>query len=437
MVDSVGFSGGIGSSGLAAFDLGGIAPNGGGPAPSGIGDLGAAGLSPIGSSGLSPFGLSGPIGMEAAKAQQYNTLVGQMDSLLKGIAADNAAAIGRPGPAPQAEAPGFQPPAYTPPSFTSQLTDPFALALPAERPAMTLPAGIDELQAPSFLAAPIVGPGAQAFAAGAFASPVMTPAIDAPAATDPFAPIEQGGLGLAPITPPGPYGFAAMPGSALMGDALTYRANLLPVGRTAAGELVPAWPAALKGIYDGVSYFGQAMRGEAPVFDPATGHVSDEAIGHSFALAGLGMTGGFAGMSPGAFTVKPGVGVVAAESAVVGEGGLAGRQVLYHYTNEVGMTGIVESNSLNPSLWRVGTKDVRYGNGQYVSDFAPGTKTPAQLSREFLGRPFHGDRFTHYIEIDATGLGAIQGRLGAYVIPNEIPLDLTDKVLSNGKVPLR
>ncbi|MGY4397672.1 hypothetical protein ACVWZA_002869 [Sphingomonas sp. UYAg733] len=101
-----------------------------------------------------------------------------------------------------------------------------------------------------------------------------------------------------------------------------------------------------------------------------------------------------------------------AANTVGNEGGTAGRQVLYHYTNEAGAAGIAESRSLNPSLWRAGTKDVRYGNGQYVSDFAPGTKTPAQLSREFLGRPFHGDRFTHYVEIDATGLGAIPGRVG-------------------------
>ncbi|QNA86974.1 hypothetical protein G4G27_13555 [Sphingomonas sp. So64.6b] len=108
---------------------------------------------------------------------------------------------------------------------------------------------------------------------------------------------------------------------------------------------------------------------------------------------------------------------------------------MYHYTNEAGAAGIAESRSLNPSLWRAGTKDVRYGNGQYVSDFAPGTKTPAQLSREFLGRPFHGDRFTHYVEIDATGLGAIPGRVGVYVIRNETPLDLTGRLLGSGRIP--
>ena len=111
------------------------------------------------------------------------------------------------------------------------------------------------------------------------------------------------------------------------------------------------------------------------------------------------------------------------------------RQTLFHYTNEAGASGITGSNSLNPSLWRVGTKDVRYGNGQYLSDIVPGTMTPAQLSRAFLGRPFHGNRFTHYVEIDATGLGAVQGRTGVYVVPNEVPLDLTGRLLNAGKVP--
>ena len=122
------------------------------------------------------------------------------------------------------------------------------------------------------------------------------------------------------------------------------------------------------------------------------------------------------------------VATVAAES-------VGGRQMLYHYTNEAGAAGILESGSINPSLWRVGTKDVRYGNGQYVSDIVPGIKTPAQLSREFLGQPFQGNRFTHYVEIDATELGAVQGRPGVYVVPNEVPLDLTGRLLTSGKVP--
>ncbi|QJP17544.1 hypothetical protein G3545_08730 [Starkeya sp. ORNL1] len=111
------------------------------------------------------------------------------------------------------------------------------------------------------------------------------------------------------------------------------------------------------------------------------------------------------------------------------------RQVLYHYTDERGLNGITTSNYLNPSLWYAGTKDVRYGNGQYVSDIVPGTRTPEELSAAFLRSPYQGHRFTHYIEIDATDLGAINGRPGVYVIPNEKPLDLTRRILRNGRVP--
>ena len=72
------------------------------------------------------------------------------------------------------------------------------------------------------------------------------------------------------------------------------------------------------------------------------------------------------------------------------------RRTLYHYTDEGGLNGISGSNSLWASTKGRNPNDVRYGNGQYVSDFAPWTKTPSQLSREFLGQPFQGKRFTHY-----------------------------------------
>jgi hypothetical protein len=107
---------------------------------------------------------------------------------------------------------------------------------------------------------------------------------------------------------------------------------------------------------------------------------------------------------------------------------------LYHYTNEPGLNGIVESGQLNPSLKALNPNDVRYGNGQYLSDIAPGTMTPAQLSRQFINNPFQGARYTHFVEIDTTGLDIIQGRPGVYVVPNEVPLDLTGRLTNSGKV---
>ncbi|TCW77930.1 hypothetical protein C5O80_32625 [Burkholderia sp. SRS-46] len=45
---------------------------------------------------------------------------------------------------------------------------------------------------------------------------------------------------------------------------------------------------------------------------------------------------------------------------------------------------------MRPSLFSLNPKDVRYGNGQYLSDIVPGTMTPAQLSRAFVNNPFQG-----------------------------------------------
>ncbi|MCP4305662.1 MAG: hypothetical protein GY788_12435, partial [bacterium] len=112
------------------------------------------------------------------------------------------------------------------------------------------------------------------------------------------------------------------------------------------------------------------------------------------------------------------------------------RQYLYHYTNEQGMLGIIEDQAINPSLWYAGTKDVRYGDGQYLSDVVPGAMSPVQLSNLFLGFPFQARRFTHYVGIDATGLGAVQGRPGVYVIQNTEPLDITGRVIGFGEVPV-
>lgn len=99
------------------------------------------------------------------------------------------------------------------------------------------------------------------------------------------------------------------------------------------------------------------------------------------------------------------------------------------------MNGIVSSETLNPSLKAVNPNDARYGNGQYMSDISPGTKTPAQLSRAFLNTPFQGARFTHYVEVDVTGLNVVKGRPGVFVIPNEGPLNLAGRIVSYGKVP--
>jgi hypothetical protein len=49
------------------------------------------------------------------------------------------------------------------------------------------------------------------------------------------------------------------------------------------------------------------------------------------------------------------------------------RETLFHYTDEAGQNGILDSGQLNPSLKSVNPADARYGNGQYLSDVQPGS----------------------------------------------------------------
>lgn len=107
---------------------------------------------------------------------------------------------------------------------------------------------------------------------------------------------------------------------------------------------------------------------------------------------------------------------------------------LFHYTNQIGYEGILQSMQLNPSTVARNPNDVRYGNGQYLSDIEPHVKTPAQLSRLFLGHPFQGKKYTHYIEIDVTNLIVVQGRPHVFVINNDAPLDLSGRIIGYGKV---
>ena len=108
-------------------------------------------------------------------------------------------------------------------------------------------------------------------------------------------------------------------------------------------------------------------------------------------------------------------------------------KTLYHYTNEKGMNAIVKSQKLNPSLKANNPKDARYGNGQYLSDIKPSTYSPAQLAKKFINVP-NKYKYTHYVEIDVTDLEVIQGRDGVFVIPNELPLDLSGRIVSTGQV---
>lgn len=99
------------------------------------------------------------------------------------------------------------------------------------------------------------------------------------------------------------------------------------------------------------------------------------------------------------------------------------------------MQGILGTQLLWPSLAALNPADARYGDGQYFSDAVPGTLRLSQLSRAFLGFPFQGRRFTHFVEVNITDLAVVSGRDSVFVVLNALPLDLTGRILSSGLVP--
>ena len=108
--------------------------------------------------------------------------------------------------------------------------------------------------------------------------------------------------------------------------------------------------------------------------------------------------------------------------------------ILYHYTDASGLAGILSTVRLDASTRARHPRDVRYGNGQHLSDIPPDIKGPSQLSRHFLNLPFFGRRFTHYVAIEVDGLAWFEGRSGVFVIPNDRPLDLTGRIVGSGPV---
>jgi hypothetical protein len=107
---------------------------------------------------------------------------------------------------------------------------------------------------------------------------------------------------------------------------------------------------------------------------------------------------------------------------------------LYHYTNQAGHDAIVASGQLNPSLKALKPQDARLGDGQYLSDVQPGTKTLGQLARNFFGTPWGGQRFTHFLEIDVSGLDLVTDpeRPGVFLIPGKEPLDISNRIIRSG-----
>ena len=208
-------------------------------------------------------------------------------------------------------------------------------------------------------------------------------------------------------------------------------AGVSGVGAAAIAQAVIA-SAGISAVKDGAFYTVASLRNGSFSRSEFKNAVINGAVnGYMFGGAG----GGVAGIRNAAKSGKL-AGFMADEAGSVSyEGGRDSKpKTLYHYTNEKGMTGIVDSQKLNPSLKANNPNDCFYGEGQYLSDIVPGTKTPAQLSRRFIHNPFQGAKYSYYVEIDITDLDVVYGRDNVFVILNQESLDLTDKIVSYGKV---
>nr|WP_318580832.1 HYD1 signature containing ADP-ribosyltransferase family protein [Flavobacterium columnare] len=108
---------------------------------------------------------------------------------------------------------------------------------------------------------------------------------------------------------------------------------------------------------------------------------------------------------------------------------------LYHYTNQKGLNGILESKEIWPSLKANNPKDARFGDGHYLSDIKPGTKSPKELALSFVRVP-NQHKFTHFVEIDVSGLEIHQGvnRKDVFIIFGNQNLDISNRIVSSGKV---
>lgn len=102
---------------------------------------------------------------------------------------------------------------------------------------------------------------------------------------------------------------------------------------------------------------------------------------------------------------------------------------LTHYTTEQGYNSIMESGELLPST---GPIHARFGDGQYLTDINPLDFTAGQVSRRLYGVPWKTNSLTHYIKIDVSGLNVIKNTPHNFLIPNNRPLNIRNRILDGG-----
>jgi len=105
---------------------------------------------------------------------------------------------------------------------------------------------------------------------------------------------------------------------------------------------------------------------------------------------------------------------------------------LFHYTTSAGYDGIIEIMRIRPSLRSKSPKDARYGDGQYLTSIAPGTKSRGSLSYALVGTPFIWRKFTHFVEIRVDGLPVMEVRDEVFLIPNKDDLMIGERFIGGG-----
>ncbi|KOV32501.1 hypothetical protein ADK60_13755 [Streptomyces sp. XY431] len=118
-------------------------------------------------------------------------------------------------------------------------------------------------------------------------------------------------------------------------------------------------------------------------------------------------------------------------------------RMLYHYTNEAGQEGIINSGEL-----RASTVDIHahYGHGQYLTDLPPrgaiGGRTDAETAGFLVNKAGRADDYTHWLAIDTRSVPktgyiseseALTLRVSVkkpyiFLVPNEESLDLTGRI---------
>lgn len=121
-----------------------------------------------------------------------------------------------------------------------------------------------------------------------------------------------------------------------------------------------------------------------------------------------------------------------------------GSQVLYHYTSEAGLEGILTDGQINPSS---GPRNARYGDGVYTTDITTAdtsSRTPGQLSLAIYNDTRRTRTVTHFVAIDTEGLDPQEvapvytttfGARSILYNATTTPLPIGDRVVDSGITP--